>query len=340
LNPPLAAIFGCAGTVLAAEERDLFRSAQPLGFILFARNCENPDQVRALTADLRQSVGREDAPVLIDEEGGRVQRLKPPQWRDIPAPAAFGELYDSGAMLAREATRLNARIMAAELNDLGIDVDCTPVLDLRLPGASEVVGNRALDGKPEIVADLGRAVCDGLLDGGVLPVIKHMPGHGRAAVDSHLELPVVDLDRTELTLSDFAPFRALADMPVGITAHVVYTAVDAAKPGTTSTVVINDIIRGWIGFQGFLMSDDLSMEALSGTISERAAAAVEAGCDVALHCNGKLDEMQSIADRLPPMTESSLDRWEKARAARRLPDSDFDLEEALGRLNLLMGGTT
>ncbi len=340
MNPPLAAIFGCAGTTLTAAERDFFRSAQPHGFILFARNCEDPDQVRTLTADLRHSVGREAAPVLIDEEGGRVQRLKAPQWRDIPAPAAFGELYDRGAMLAREAARLNARIMAAELSDLGIDVDCAPVLDLRFPGASDVVGNRALDGNPEIVADLGRAVCDGLLDGGVLPVIKHLPGHGRAAVDSHLELPVVDLNRTELTLSDFAPFRSLADMPVGITAHVVYTAVDAAKPGTTSAVVINDIIRGWIGFQGFLMSDDLSMEALSGTISERAAAAVEAGCDVALHCNGKLDEMQSIADRLPPMTAAGLERWEKAQAARRRPDGDFDLEEALGRLNFLMGGTT
>ncbi len=338
MSPPLASIFGCAGPVLAAAERDFYRAAQPLGFILFARNCESPDQVRSLVNDLREAVGREDAPVLIDEEGGRVQRLKPPTWRDIPAPLTFGDLYEDGAMLAREAARLNARLMAAELSALGIDVDCTPVLDLRLPGASDVVGNRALSNSPEIVGDLGRAVCDGLLDGGVLPVIKHLPGHGRAVVDSHLELPVVDLNRTELTLTDFAPFRALADMPVGITAHVVYSAIDPDAPGTTSATIINDIIRGWIGFKGFLMSDDLSMEALSGTIADRAVAAVEAGCDVALHCNGKLDEMRSIADRLPPLSEAGQDRWRTAQAARREPEADFDVEEALARLSQFMGG--
>jgi beta-N-acetylhexosaminidase len=332
---PLAAIFGCAGPQLAAAEREFFARANPTGFILFARNVESPAQLRALVAALRQSVGREDAPVLVDQEGGRVQRLKPPQWRAAPAPGRFGELAAEDPARAAEAVRLNAQLIASELTAAGIDTVGAPSLDLRLPGAHQVIGDRAFSADPEIVAALGRAACEGFLAAGVTPVIKHLPGHGRSQVDSHLSLPVVDLPLAELEASDFRPFRALADMPLGMTGHLLITAMDAERPATISSRVIAEIIRGFIGFKGVLITDDLSMEALSGTVQSRAAAAIAAGCDLALHCNGKLEEMEAIAEALPALTPAAAARL---AAARRPPAGDADTAALLQRLDHILVG--
>ncbi len=317
-RPPLAAIFGCAGTRLGDGERRFFADQRPLGFILFARNCDSPDQVGALVETLRASVGRDDAPVLIDQEGGRVARLRPPHWRAAPAAARFGELarVDRGA--AREAARVNARLTAAELHDLGVSVDCAPVLDVPEPGAHGVIGDRAFGGVARLVADLVAEVCDGLLAGGVLPVIKHLPGHGRARADSHLEPPLVDAPLEALRKVDFAPFRALAGAPIGISAHVVYTAIDDA-PATVSKRVIERVIRGEIGFGGMLITDDLSMEALSGGLGERARAALAAGCDAVVHCSGDLDEMREVAAAAGPLSDAAEERLAAAEARRRPP---------------------
>lgn len=312
-----AAILGCAGPTLTDEERRFFAATNPLGFILFARNIQSPDQVRALVADLRASVGRADAPVLIDQEGGRVQRLRPPHWRAAPTGMAFANLADQA--LAARLARLNFRLIGAELADLGIDVDCAPVLDVPVPGAHDVIGDRAYGTMPARIIALGRAVCDGLLDEGVLPVIKHIPGHGRALVDSHLDLPVVTASMAELEASDFAPFKALADQPWAMTAHVVYTAIDDGAPATLSAKVIGEIIRGIIGFQGVLISDDLSMKALGGSFGERTIRALDSGCDLVLHCNGDMDEMAEIAQQLPPMTETARERVALAARRKRRP---------------------
>jgi beta-N-acetylhexosaminidase len=335
---PLAAIFGCAGPQLGAAERDFFARANPTGFILFARNVEAPAQLRALAAALRQSVGREDAPVLVDQEGGRVQRLKPPHWRAAPAPGRFGELAARDPAKAAEAVRLNARLIAGELAALGIDTVGSPSLDLRLPGAHQVIGDRAFSADPEIVAALGRAACEGFLAAGVTPVIKHLPGHGRSKVDSHLGLPVVDAPLAELEASDFQPFRALADMPLGMTGHLLITAMDAERPATISSRVIAEVIRGFIGFQGVLITDDLSMEALSGTVQSRAAAAIAAGCDLALHCNGKLEEMAAIAEAIPAISPAAAERLAKAHA--RLPSGEADPADLARRLDLLLAGAS
>ena len=324
MAPILSAIFGCAGPVLRADEQDFFRDVKPLGFILFARNCETPEQLKTLTADLRDLAGRDDTPILIDQEGGRVARLKPPHWRQTPAAGTFGQAYQADPGAALEAAKLNAKLMGRELTELGINVDCAPSLDLQVTGASEVIGDRAFSDDPEVVAELGRAVCEGLLDAGVLPVIKHLPGHGRALVDSHHALPVVDTPHAELAASDFAPFRALADMPLGIGAHIVYTDIDPDHPATTSARVIDEVIRGEIGFDGLLMGDDLSMEALAGTVGERAGASIAAGCEVVLHCNGKLDEMRAVADALPALAPQSIRRWQKACELRNRPEDLFD----------------
>lgn len=311
---PSAAIYGCAGLDLGAAEADFFRAADPLGFILFARNCETPDQIRELVTALRESVGRPEAPVLIDQEGGRVARLKPPQWRAAPPASYFGRMASHDRERAHEALRINTRLLAAELTDLGIDVDCVPLLDLHFLGAHDVIGDRAFGGDPDLVADLGRIVVETLLEGGVMPVAKHIPGHGRARVDSHLELPLVDTSAAELEASDFRPFQALADAPWGMTAHVIYSALDAEAPATTSRKVVDNVIRGWIGFDGLLLSDDLSMEALSGSLGERAAASLAAGCDIALHCNGKPEEMEQVAAAVGPMSEAAQRRAAAARA--------------------------
>lgn len=296
-----ACILGCAGTVLSAEERAFFRDAAPWGFILFRRNVTDPDQVRALVDELRATVGHADAPVLIDQEGGRVQRLGPPNWTAYPAALKLASLHANDPLTRREVVRLGARLIAHDLRRLGITVDCLPVLDVPVPGGHDVIGDRAYGIEPGEVAVLGRAAAEGLIAGGVLPVIKHVPGHGRATADSHLALPVVDAPKAALEAQDFLPFRHLADMPLAMTAHVVYTALDPRRPATTSRKIVRRVIREEIGFGGLLMSDDLSMKALSGTLGERAADSLAAGCDVVLHCNGSLDEMREVAAATPPL---------------------------------------
>ncbi|MGD9536275.1 MAG: beta-N-acetylhexosaminidase [Alphaproteobacteria bacterium] len=333
---PLALVLGCAGVRLDEAERAFFREARPCGFILFKRNCESPDQVRALVSDMREAVDDPKAPVLIDQEGGRVVRLGPPHWRKPPAGAVFAALVQRDVASAERAVYLNARLMAAELAALGISVDCYPVLDLRRPGASEVVGDRALGSCPADVTRLGRAACNGLLDGGILPVIKHMPGHGRARVDSHHTLPVVDATRAQLEASDFQPFRALADMPIAITAHVRYEAIDTERPATISPIVIREVMRGFIGFDGLLLTDDLSMAALEGSIAARAAASLEAGCDVALHCNGRLEEMEQVAAAVPPLAGEAARRYAAALARLSAP-APFDVADGRSHLAGLIG---
>jgi beta-N-acetylhexosaminidase len=332
-------IFGLSGPTLSSTERSLFAAADPLGFILFARNCIEPAQVRALVADLREAVGRNDAPVLIDQEGGRVARLRPPHWRAAPAAARFAVLARTDEAQAREAAWLNARMLAAELADLGITVDCAPVLDVPHPGAHEVIGDRAAGDTAERAALLGRAWCDGLLAGGVLPVIKHIPGHGRALVDSHFSVPVVWASRPELEQVDFAPFRALRAMPWAMTAHVVFSALDPSFPATTSSTVIGSVIRGTIGFQGVLVSDDICMAALGGPVAARASAAVRAGCDIVLHCNGALAEMEAVAAVCPPISLEVQDRLLRAESMRQQPGS-FDRPAATARLTALLDGAT
>jgi beta-N-acetylhexosaminidase len=307
-----ACVFGCAGPVLGPEEAAFFRDARPWGFILFGRNIVQPDQIRALVASLRETVGRPTAPVLIDQEGGRVQRLGPPHWPRRPPGRAYA---DAGPEIAR----LGGRLIAHDLAALGINVDCAPVLDVPAPGAHDIIGDRAFGTEPAAVAALGRALAEGLMAGGVVPIVKHIPGHGRAGVDSHLGLPVVDAPLSELDAHDFAPFRALADMPIAMTAHVVYAAIDPDAPATTSRRVIDTAIRGMIGFDGLLISDDLSMKALRGDYADRARAALDAGCDVVLHCNGALDEMRAVHAGARPLAGEAQRRAEAAMA--RLPST-------------------
>ena len=330
-----AAIFGLRGTELGADERAFFRDADPVGFILFARNCTEPNQVHRLVTQLRDAVGREDAPVLIDQEGGRVVRLKPPNWQAYPSAASIAAL---GGARAMEAARLGARLIADDLAVLGVTVDCMPVLDLPIDGADPVIGDRAYGTAPAAVAALGGAVCEGLLAGGVLPVVKHIPGHGRALVDSHSALPVVAAPRAELEAMDFAPFRALAAMPWAMTAHVLYSALDTARPATLSPRVIGEAIRGAIGFDGLLLSDDLSMAALPGRIGARAAQALAAGCDVVLHCNGAMDEMTQIAAAASALTPAAARRLAAGEARRRAAREPFDRRAARARFAALTAG--
>jgi beta-N-acetylhexosaminidase len=289
-----AFISGCAGLQLNADEEAFFRNAQPWGLILFKRNVESPEQVRALTARFREMVGRRNAPVLIDQEGGRVQRMSQPHWRKYPAARRYGERYESDPMGAMRAARLTARLIADDLAAVGINVDCLPVLDVPSPGSHDVIGDRAYSTSVEKVIVLARQAMIGLLAGGVLPVIKHMPGHGQANVDSHLTVPVVTASRKQLEAGDFLPFAAFADAPLAMTGHVVYQAIDRDNPATQSRKVVR-LIRKQIGFEGLLITDDLSMKALAGDMAERVRRAVEAGCDMMLHCNGNLMEMQAVA---------------------------------------------
>lgn len=330
-----AVIFGCEGLELTSWERDFFADSDPLGFILFARNCDSPGQVKALAGSLRASIGRDDAPVLIDQEGGRVQRMRPPHWRRVPPPGWFGDMALTDRVRALDAVEVNATLLASELLACGITVDCLPLLDLRMPDAHEIIGDRSFGSDPALVADLGRACCDGLTAGGVVPVIKHIPGHGRALVDSHAELPRVDTSLAELERTDFAPFRALADMPWAMTAHVVYSAIDPEQPATTSPMVIDQVIRGAIGFDGLLVSDDLSMEALEGDVGARAAAALAAGCDVALHCNGKADEMCAVAAASGPLSAEA-ERRLAAGAARVAAPTRVDSAVLAAQLDSLL----
>ncbi|ABS64631.1 Beta-N-acetylhexosaminidase [Parvibaculum lavamentivorans DS-1] len=330
-----AAIYGCQGTVLAETEKAFFRDVRPWGVILFARNVSDPAQVRVLTDELRDAAGH-DALVLIDQEGGRVQRLRPPHWRAWPAGRRYGELYERDAETGRSAAWLGARLIAAELYAAGITANCLPVLDVPVPGAHDVIGDRAYAQAPGPVAALGLAAAEGLLAGGVLPIVKHIPGHGRAGVDSHKSLPVVDAAREELERTDFEPFRALRHMPLGMTAHVVYTALDPAHPATTSARIIRDIVRGVIGFGGLLMSDDLSMEALKGMLGERARASLAAGCDLALHCNGHLAEMEAVAAEVPLLSGAALLRSEAALACRKAPVGPFEADSAYAKFSEML----
>jgi beta-N-acetylhexosaminidase len=315
LSGPRAAVVGCAGPELSEHERLLFRAANPLGFILFARNCIDPQQLRALVIDLRESIGREDAPVLIDQEGGRVARLGPPHWRKSPPASEFAAIYAKDKRAGIAAARLNARRIADELRAAGINIDCTPVLDIPVSDADPIIGDRAYGATPEPVAVLGRAVCDGMLESGVLPVIKHIPGHGRARADSHKSLPIVETSRAELSRTDFVPFRGLAAAaPCAMTAHVVYAAIDAIAPATLSRKVIDEVIRGEIGFDGLLFSDDIAMGALAGPLATRTKACLDAGCDVALHCSGVLAETQEVLDAAPPLTARATERVARALA--------------------------
>jgi beta-N-acetylhexosaminidase len=331
-----AFITGVSGLMLTPAERDFMRAQQPWGFILFKRNIDLPDQVSALIAELRESIDQPDAPVLIDQEGGRVQRFGPPHWPVYPPGSTFGRLYDIDRTLGLTAARLSARLIAADLIDLGVTVDCLPLADVPIAGADAVIGNRAYGTEPGKVAAIARAVTEGLEQGGVLPVLKHIPGHGRATADTHFRLPVIDTSRAELERTDFAAFQPLADLPMAMTAHVVFSALDPAQPATTSATIIEQVIRGVIGFQGLLMSDDVSMNALAGSIAERTRAIVSAGCDMVLHCNGNLDEMREVARETPELSGKALARAKRALASRKAPQP-FDRGAARAELDELIG---
>ena len=333
-----AAILGCAGPTLSPEERAFFADAQPWGFILFARNVESPDQVRRLTADLREAVGRADAPILVDQEGGRVQRLGPPHWRRYPPGRAYGELPTDDPLLRREIARLGGRLLAHDLSQLGITVDCAPVLDAPQPGAHDVIGDRAYSADPEEIAVLGRAVCEGLIAGGVLPVIKHIPGHGRALADSHKELPVVDASLAELEARDFVPFRALSNMPMAMTAHIVFSAIDPDRPATVSRKAITQAIRGACGFEGLLMSDDLEMEALKGDLTARAEAVMWGGCDVVLYCHGDVADKAAVIAGTKSLTGKAARRAAAALARIAQAPEPFDAEAGRARFDAAFEG--
>jgi beta-N-acetylhexosaminidase len=321
-----AFITGLAGLTISANERAFFRMAQPWGLIIFKRNVNTPAQVQELTRSFRDIVGR-PAPVLVDQEGGRVQRLAPPQWPAYPPGARYGELYERDIASGLATARLGGHLIAADLSVLGIDVDCLPIADVPAAGGDPVIGDRAYGSEPGKVAAIAAAIAAGLQAGGVLPVLKHLPGHGRASADSHHKVPVVDTDRATLEATDFAAFRPLAGLPLGMTAHVVFTAIDPVAPATTSVTMVQDVIRGFIGFQGLLMSDDVSMGALTGTLAERSRAALSAGCDVVLHCNGDLAEMTAVAGEAPVLSGAAARRADAALAARLAPE-DFDVDGA------------
>lgn len=315
---PLATIFGLSGATLSKAERAFFAKANPLGFILFARNCETPEQVRTLTDSLRDCVGR-DAPILIDQEGGRVQRLKPPHWAQCPPARSFGDLFLCDFVRGREGVEKNAATIAAALRDVGVSVNCAPVLDVLTDATHDVIGDRAFSSDPQIVAALGAASCKAYLDGGIMPIVKHIPGHGRAVCDSHKSLPVVDATLDEMALSDFLPYEHLLTKPYseavwGMAAHVVYTAIDRDAPASCSRRVIHDVIRRKIGFDSFLLTDDIDMGALEmyGDAGSRAEKAIRAGCDIALQCSGKMDDMESVAARAPKMSEETVRRYNRS----------------------------
>ena len=330
-----AALYAPAGLELTSDERRFFRDAEPTGFILFKRNCGDPRQLLRLTDSMRDVAGRADVPILIDQEGGRVARMKPPEWPAFPAAERFAKLYDVAPSSAMEAARSNARAIALMLRSCGINVNCLPLLDVRQEGATDIIGDRALGSEPMQVAALGRSVLDGLASAGVVGVVKHIPGHGRALVDSHKELPVVTASPEELEV-DLEPFERLAAAPMAMTAHVVYTAWDPDRPASMSPIVIREIIRGRIGFEGFLMSDDIGMEALHGDCGSRAAGVVAAGCDVALHCSGKMDEMIAVASAVPSISTEGEARLARAMAATMLESEELDFAQEITKRDQLL----
>jgi beta-N-acetylhexosaminidase len=331
-----AFITGLAGLELSASERAFLRDAMPWGMIIFKRNCKTPKQVTDLIQSFRDIVGWE-APVLVDQEGGRVQRLGPPQWPVYPPGARYGDIYDRDASSGLAAARLAGHLIASDLRGLGIDVDCLPLADVPVKGGDPVIGDRAYGTEPGKVAAIAGAVADGLMAGGVLPVLKHLPGHGRATSDSHHRLPVVDTDRATLEATDFSAFRPLADLPLGMTAHVVFSSIDPDAPATTSVTMVREVIRGFIGFKGLLMSDDVSMNALSGSLAERGRAALAAGCDMLLHCNGDLGEMTQVASATPMLAGEAKKRAEAALARRCAPEA-FDIDAARAIFSKMIGG--
>ncbi|MEO7364784.1 MAG: beta-N-acetylhexosaminidase [Sphingomicrobium sp.] len=330
-----AAIYGLAGLEITPDERALFRDADAAGYILFRRNCADQAQLLRLTDDLRDLSGRGELPILIDQEGGRVARMQPPHWPTFPAADAFARLYQTAPSSAIEAARSNARAIALTLKACGININCLPLLDVRQEGAHDIIGDRALGAEPMQVAALGRAVLDGMASAGVVGVIKHIPGHGRAMADSHKELPVVTASAVELEI-DLEPFERLRAAPMGMTAHVVYTAWDSERPASLSPTIIHDIIRGRIGFEGWLMSDDLGMEALSGDFGQRASGVVAAGCDVALHCSGKIEEMVAVAAAVPSISADGEARLARAMATVLVADEGADFAEAVAKRDALL----
>lgn len=330
-----AFITGLAGSTITANERAFLREAKPWALIVFKRNISTPEQIADFTRSFRDIVGWH-APVLVDQEGGRVQRLGPPHWPAFPPGARYGELYDRDPATGLAAARLGGHLIAADLAAVGIDVDCLPIADVPVAGGDPVIGDRAYGTDAANVAAVAGAIAQGLLAGGVLPVLKHLPGHGRATADSHHRLPVVDTDRATLEATDFAAFRPLAGLPLGMTAHVVFSAIDPVAPATTSGTMVREVIRGFIGFRGLLMSDDVSMNALSGGVAERSRAALDAGCDVVLHCNGDLAEMTAVAGAVPELSGAAARRAEAALNARRAPE-DFDLTAARKVFNEMVG---
>ena len=326
-----AFISGCEGTRLTDNEKRFFRDARPCGLILFRRNCDSAEQIRALVGDFREAVGSDRPLVLIDQEGGRVQRLVPPNWRRYPSGRFFAQLYESNPAQAVEAARLGARMIARDLAALGISVNCAPVLDVPVAGAHDVIGGRAYGMTPEQVVALGAAVAEGYLEGGILPVIKHMPGHGRARTDSHHGLPVIEASRAELEQTDFPPFRALADMPLGMTAHILIPEIDPSLPASASPTIIGDVIRTAIGFDGLLMCDDIGMNALTGLVENRARAALGAGCDVVLHCSGKFAEMEAVTSVSPELEGDAARRFDAA-CKRFAEPQPFDEDRAMALL--------
>ena len=323
-----AFISGCAGTSLSDDERAFFAETRPCGLILFARNCQSVSQLRTITEDFRDAVESDAALVLIDQEGGRVQRLRPPQWRQMPPARVYGDLYLYDPEGARAAAFAGGRLIATELREAGITVNCTPVLDVPEAGSHDIIGDRAFSFDPGVVSNLARAVVEGTLAGGVLPVIKHVPGHGRAMADSHLSLPRIDASAEELIEVDFRPFMALRHAPLAMTAHVLLTAFDEERPASTSPVIMGEVIRELIGLTGLVMSDDIGMQALGGPFAERAAAVIDAGCDVALHCSGELAEMREVASAVPPLEGESAERFARAIAELGEPQP-FDADQAL-----------
>jgi beta-N-acetylhexosaminidase len=334
--PSRAFITGLAGLTISANERAFLREAAPWGLIVFKRNVSTPEQVSDLTRSFRDIVGWE-APVLVDQEGGRVQRLGPPSWPAYPPGVRYGALYDREPKAGLAAARMAGHLIASDLATLGIDVDCLPLADVPVAGSDGVIGDRAYGLEPGKVARIAGAIAEGLLAGGVLPVLKHLPGHGRAMADSHKALPVVSTDRATLESTDFAAFRPLAGLPLGMTAHVVFSAIDPVAPATTSVTMVREVIRGFIGFQGLLMSDDISMGALSGSIADRSRAALSAGCDLVLHCNGDLHEMTEVAGVVPQLAGEAARRAEAALAQRKAPEQ-FDVEQARGVFARMIGG--
>ncbi|MBZ0217830.1 MAG: beta-N-acetylhexosaminidase [Fimbriimonadaceae bacterium] len=329
-----AMICGSSGLALTQEEVAFFRETRPAGFILFARNCDTPDQIGRLIDQFRNCAGRETL-ILIDQEGGRIQRLAPPLWPQYPTARRIGEIYDQDRDQGIEAARLASRLIGDDLCQLGINMDCLPVLDLSFDSGHKVIGDRAYHRNPQIVSALGRAACEGLFAAGILPVIKHIPGHGRAAADSHEQLPEVSASLAELADLDFVPFKALADMPAAMTAHILYTNLDAVRPATTSRYILDEVIRRMLGFDGLLMSDDVSMGALSGTIGERVDALFDAGCDIALHCNGDIEEMEVLAAHTPELAGTSKARFDRALNLIEPPE-ELDRELAWQRLRDLL----